>query len=136
MKFVLLESRGGNYLVVAQNVAWLRSGENGQTNVGIIGSSPLLVVGAIEEVAAKIEAAAKVEGQLEDLTPVAAPSPVAAPAAATPSRTSEIEALPQATAPERIRADPAPRLTLADRVARAAAPSVNAGSQRLMTISD
>lgn len=54
MKFILLESRGGNYLVVAQNIAWLRTGENGQTNVGIVGSSPLLVSGSVDEVAAKI----------------------------------------------------------------------------------
>ena len=51
MKFVSLASRGGNYLVVAQNIAWLRSAENGQTNVGIVGGSPLLVTGSIEEVA-------------------------------------------------------------------------------------
>lgn len=57
MKFVLLESRGGNYLVVAQNIAWLRTGENGQTNVGMVGGSPLLVTGTIEEVSAKIGAA-------------------------------------------------------------------------------
>ena len=54
MKFVPLKSRGGNYLVVAENVAWLRTGENGQTQVGIIGGSPLLVSGSIEEVAAVI----------------------------------------------------------------------------------
>ena len=54
MKFVKLESRGGNYLVVASNVAWLRTGENGQTNVGIVGGQPLLVTGTIEEVAEKI----------------------------------------------------------------------------------
>jgi protein TonB len=58
MKFVSLKSRGGNYLVVASNIAWLRSGENGQTNVGIVGSTPLLVVGSVEEVAATILAAA------------------------------------------------------------------------------
>ncbi|WP_340587652.1 hypothetical protein [Erythrobacter alti] len=56
MKFVSLKSRGGNYLVVAANVAWLRSDENGQTKVGIVGSTPLLVVGSIEEVAAQIGA--------------------------------------------------------------------------------
>ena len=56
MKFVLLESRGGNYLVVANNIAWLRTGENGQTNVGMVGGSPLLVSGEIDEVAAKITA--------------------------------------------------------------------------------
>jgi len=56
MKFVLLESRGGNYMVVAQNIAWLRAGQNGQTNVGMVGGSPLLVTGSIEEVAEKIGA--------------------------------------------------------------------------------
>ena len=56
MKFVHLESRGGNYMVVANNIAWLRTGENGQTNVGMVGGSPLLVSGSIEEVAAKITA--------------------------------------------------------------------------------
>jgi len=54
MKFVKLESRGGNYLVVAQNIAWLRTSENGQTSVGMVGGQPLLVTGAIEEVAEKI----------------------------------------------------------------------------------
>ena len=54
MKFVELKSRGGNYLVVASNVAWLRTGENDQTMVGIIGSSPLLVTGSIKEVASMI----------------------------------------------------------------------------------
>ena len=32
-------------LSVAENVAWLRTAENGQTSVGIIGGQPLLVVG-------------------------------------------------------------------------------------------
>jgi len=54
MKFVSLKSRGGNYLVVTENVAWLRSDENGQTKVGIVGSTPLLVAGTIEEIAAVI----------------------------------------------------------------------------------
>ena len=54
MKFVSLHSRGGNYLVVASNIAWLRAGENGQTKVGIVGSSPLLVTGSVDEVAAAI----------------------------------------------------------------------------------
>jgi len=58
MKFVSLKSRGGNYLVVASNIAWLRSAENGQTNVGIVGSTPLLVVGTVEEVAETILSAA------------------------------------------------------------------------------
>jgi hypothetical protein len=54
MKFVALESRGGNYLVVASNIAWLRTAENGQTTVGIVGGQPLLVTGTIEQVAQKI----------------------------------------------------------------------------------
>ncbi|QZD96330.1 hypothetical protein [Qipengyuania gelatinilytica] len=54
MKFVQLDSRGGNYLVVASNVAWLRVGENGQTLVGIVGGQPLLVTGTPESVAEKI----------------------------------------------------------------------------------
>ena len=54
MKFVALESRGGNYLVVASNIAWLRTAENGQTPVGIVGGQPLLVTGTIEQVAQKI----------------------------------------------------------------------------------
>ena len=58
MKFVLLKSRGGNYLVVAENIAWLRSHEDGQTKVGIVGGGELLVVGSIEETAEAILAAA------------------------------------------------------------------------------
>ncbi|MBX7483993.1 hypothetical protein [Qipengyuania qiaonensis] len=54
MKFVALDSRGGNYLVVASNIAWLRTAENGQTTVGIVGGQPLLVTGTIEQVAQKI----------------------------------------------------------------------------------
>lgn len=54
MKFILLKSRGGDYMVVASNIAWLRTGENGQTNVGMVGGSPLLVTGTIDEVAAMI----------------------------------------------------------------------------------
>ena len=54
MKFVSLQSRGGNYLVVAENIAWLRTHENGQTQVGIVGGAPLLVAGTIEETAAAI----------------------------------------------------------------------------------
>jgi periplasmic protein TonB len=52
MKFVSLNSRGGNYLVVAANIAWLRAAENGQTSVGIVGGTPLLVSGSVEVVAA------------------------------------------------------------------------------------
>lgn len=54
MKFVSLKSRGGDYLVIANNIAWLRTGENGQTLVGIVGGSPLLVTGSIEDIAAQI----------------------------------------------------------------------------------
>lgn len=54
MKFIALPSRGGNYLVIASNIAWLRDHENGQTKVGIVGSDSLLVSGTVEEVAAMI----------------------------------------------------------------------------------
>ena len=54
MKFVKLQSRGGNYLIVAENVAWLRAHENGQTKVGVVGGDSLLVAGSIEETAAAI----------------------------------------------------------------------------------
>ncbi len=54
MKFVTLKSRGGDYMVVVQNIAWLRSDENGQTKVGMVGGSPLLVAGTIEEIAAAV----------------------------------------------------------------------------------
>jgi periplasmic protein TonB len=52
MKFIPLRSRGGNYLVVASNVAWLRTAENGQTLVGIVGGQPLLVEGSVQEISA------------------------------------------------------------------------------------
>ena len=82
MKFIKLESRGGNYLVVAENVAWLRVAENGQTSVGIIGGQPLLVVGSPEEVAAKLlEATASQEAQ-EAQPPVSEAAPAVAPAPA------------------------------------------------------
>ena len=58
MKFIALHSRGGNYLIVASNVAWLRSAENGQTQIGIVGGQPLLVAGSMEEIAAKLVAEA------------------------------------------------------------------------------
>lgn len=54
MKFVSLKSRGGDYMVVASNIAWLRTGENGQTLVGMVGSTPLLVTGSVEEVSQMI----------------------------------------------------------------------------------
>jgi hypothetical protein len=54
MKFVKLKSHGGDYLVIAQNIAWLRAHENNQTKVGMIGSDAILVAGAIEEVKAAI----------------------------------------------------------------------------------
>ena len=54
MKFISLNSRGGNYLVVADNVAWLREYENGQVQVGMVGGTPLLIVGKLDEIAASI----------------------------------------------------------------------------------
>jgi periplasmic protein TonB len=58
MKFIKLESRGGNFMVVAANVAYLRTAENGQTQVGMVGGQPLLVTGSIEEVSAILLAGA------------------------------------------------------------------------------
>jgi hypothetical protein len=54
MKFVLLKSRGGDYMVVAENVAWLRSHEDGQTKVGMIGGEAIQVAGTMAETAATI----------------------------------------------------------------------------------
>jgi len=54
MKFVLLKSRGGDYMVITQNVAWLRAHENDQTKVGMIGSDSILVAGSMEETAAAL----------------------------------------------------------------------------------
>jgi hypothetical protein len=56
MKFVLLKSRGGDYMVVVANIAYLRTDENGQTKVGMVGGDALLVAGSIEEIAAIVEA--------------------------------------------------------------------------------
>ena len=56
MKFVELRSRGGDYCVVAANIAYLRTDENGQTKVGLVGGDSLLVVGSMEEVVAQIRA--------------------------------------------------------------------------------
>jgi periplasmic protein TonB len=72
MKFVLLKSFGGDYLVVVKNIAWLRAGENGQTLVGMVGGDPLLVAGTIEEVALKIKTGTKVEEKAEDKLKLAA----------------------------------------------------------------
>jgi len=51
MKFVLLKSRGGDYMVVAENIAYLRTAEDGQTKVGMVGGDSLQVAGTIEEIA-------------------------------------------------------------------------------------
>ncbi|OBV12638.1 hypothetical protein [Erythrobacter dokdonensis] len=147
MKFIKLESRGGNYLVVAENVAWLRTAENGQTSVGIIGGQPLLVVGSIEEVAEKIlsgsgPAEQTVAAPLSDAESARAPAPAqqpAPPAAPAPApaeeSTREVEV---ARAPEKPSGErPRPvavktGMTLSERVAAAATPKVKAGSQRFM----
>ncbi len=102
MKFIKLESRGGNYLVVASNVAWLRTAENGQTNVGIVGGQPLLVVGSVEEVAAKI-LAGTAEGEPEAApapAQAAAPAPAAAPPAPAPQAAPPPPPPPPSPAPE------------------------------------
>ncbi len=54
MKFVSFKSRGGDYLVIVENVAWLRTHENGQTKAGIIVSDADPVAGTIEETTAAI----------------------------------------------------------------------------------
>jgi protein TonB len=56
MKFVELKSRGGDYRVVAANVAYLRADENGQTKIGLVGGDSLLVVGSMEEIAVQMQA--------------------------------------------------------------------------------
>lgn len=148
MKFIKLESRGGNYLVVAENVAWLRVAENGQTSVGIIGGQPLLVVGSLEEVAAKLLEAAGPE----DAAPAAPVAPaVAAPVAApqpVPEPDTEPEPVKPAPQPKpAITPAPAPTgelpkpvvrkgTSLSERIAAAAAPKVKAGSQRFMGARD
>ncbi|MEO9132679.1 MAG: hypothetical protein ABI240_15945 [Sphingomonas sp.] len=67
MQFVELKSRGGDYYVVAANIAYLRTDENGQTKVGLIGGDSLLVVGSMAEIVAKVmaggaDAKARAEG--------------------------------------------------------------------------
>jgi hypothetical protein len=54
MKFIELKSRGGDYFVVAANIAYLRADENGQTKIGLVGGDSLLVVGSIAEIAALV----------------------------------------------------------------------------------
>jgi len=54
MKFVKLKSRGGDYLVVAGQIAYLRIHEDGQTKVGMVGGDYLLVAGNMDEIAATI----------------------------------------------------------------------------------
>lgn len=56
MKFVELKSRGGDYFVVAANIAYLRTDENGQTKVGLIGGDSLLVVGSMAEIVTQVMA--------------------------------------------------------------------------------
>lgn len=54
MKLVPLHSRGGDYMVALANIAYLRNDENGQTKIGMVGGDSLLVVGSMQEIAAKI----------------------------------------------------------------------------------
>ncbi len=54
MKLVPLHSRGGDYMVSLQNIAYLRNDENGQTKIGMVGGDSLLVVGSMQEIAQKI----------------------------------------------------------------------------------
>ena len=59
MQFIKIPSRGGNYMLVASNVAFLREAENGQTTIGMVGGASLLVTGSVEEVSAMLLAGAK-----------------------------------------------------------------------------
>ena len=54
MKFILLKSLGGDYLVVASNIAYLRAYENNQTKIGLVGGDSLLVSGNMQDTAATI----------------------------------------------------------------------------------
>ena len=54
MKFVKFPSRGGDYLVVAGQIAYLRKHEDGQTKIGMVGGDYLLVAGSLEETKAAI----------------------------------------------------------------------------------
>ncbi len=54
MKFVKFPSRGGDYLVVAGQIAYLRKHEDGQTKIGMVGGDYLLVAGLLDETAAAI----------------------------------------------------------------------------------
>lgn len=54
MKFVKLKSRGGDYLIVTDQIAYLRAYEDGQTKIGMVGGDYLLVAGSIEETKAII----------------------------------------------------------------------------------
>ena len=56
MKLVPIHSRGGDYLVALQNIAYLRNDENGQTKIGMVGGDSLLVVGEMKDIAAMIAA--------------------------------------------------------------------------------
>jgi hypothetical protein len=136
MKFIKLDSRGGNYLVVASNVAWLRTAENGQTNVGIVGGQPLLVVGTVEEVAAKILAG--LAGGDADAAPAPAPAQaVAAPAPApAPAPEPERETVALAPEPEPVAAarpapaaPPAPPATAVSAAGRPRVVSARSASQ-------
>ncbi|MCL9983029.1 MAG: hypothetical protein NBV60_07725 [Erythrobacter sp.] len=157
MEFVMLESRGGNYLVVAQNIAWLRTAENGQTSVGIVGGQPLLVVGSIQDVADKIltaaseaksasaEPAAAAQPAVPEPAPtpvvaeVPAPQPEAEPEPAPPPEPvceAVADTAPPAKPSERTRPIPARPMTLSDRLALTVAPKVTAGSQRFMGVNE
>ena len=54
MKLVHIHSRGGDYMIAAANIAYLRNDENGQTKIGMVGGDQLLVVGDMKDIAAII----------------------------------------------------------------------------------
>jgi uncharacterized protein YlzI (FlbEa/FlbD family) len=132
MKFIKLESRGGNYLVVAENIAWLRTAENGQTSVGMMGGQPLLVVGSIEEVAEKILSATREEERPEADVPA---KPVPAPTASS----QPAEDTPVVVAPASVPTDTQPDTHLAieqDAAEDPAAPYPEPQQERAVPISE
>lgn len=124
MKFIKLESRGGNYLVVAENVAWLRVAENGQTSVGIIGGQPLLVVGSPEEIAAKLLEAAGSDEAPEQQAPAPEAAATAIPVNAAPSPEPQPQPAPVAEAAPTPQPAPQPVADAAPQPAPKPAPTI------------
>ncbi|MCM8556269.1 hypothetical protein [Sphingomicrobium sediminis] len=52
MKFIPLPSRGGKYLVATANITYLRTHENNQVKIGLVGGESIQVDGNLDEVSA------------------------------------------------------------------------------------